>query len=55
MLSFPEFRSTSETGYPSPAAQTFTLEKLDSLINVNWGGKSTMPSNRTSGSRTRLP
>lgn len=25
---------------------TFTLEKLDSVITVNWGGKSTMPSNR---------
>ncbi|KAF9643555.1 hypothetical protein BDM02DRAFT_1413159 [Thelephora ganbajun] len=25
---------------------TFTLEKLDSLINVTWGGKSIMPSNR---------
>ncbi|KAF9779568.1 hypothetical protein BJ322DRAFT_364622 [Thelephora terrestris] len=29
---------------------TFTLEKLDSLINVAWGGKSTMPSNRPSES-----
>ena len=46
----PCFRSVPETRH----SQTFTLEKLDSLINVAWGGKSTMPSNRPSESRKHL-
>ena len=51
----PTFRSITGTRSSFPSVQTFTLEKLDSLINVNWGGKSTMPSNRPSESRMYHP